>query len=80
MQGNQQSLMINPGMLAFTCCQVPVIYIISDENKIVITRSDNTEEEFKGLHLNSDLSSKIFQRNGSISKIKVMLKKDYNNK
>ena len=74
-KGAYQTLMLNPGMLAFTFCQVPVVYIISKEEKIILTKNDGSEEEIEGLVLNEALSKMIFQRDGNISKIKVLINK-----
>ncbi len=73
LKGAYQTLMLNPGMLAFTLCQVPVIYIISKEEKIIITMKDSAEEEIEGLVLRFDFSRMIFRREGIISKIKVLI-------
>ncbi len=72
---NYQTLMLNPGMLAFTFCQVPIIYIISKDQRIIVTKKNGTEEEINGLTLGIDMSRMIFQREGIISKIKVLINK-----
>ena len=73
LKGAYKTLMLNPGMLAYTLCQVPVIYIISKEEKIIITMKDSAEEEIEGLILRYDISRMIFRREGIISKIKVLI-------
>jgi hypothetical protein len=57
--------------LAFTVCQVPVIYTIEDKNQIEVQYKNNTEEIFSSLTLPHDLSQKIFDRTGEISQLKV---------
>ena len=73
LDSNHQTLMLDTGMLAFTLCQVPVIYIISKDQKIIITKKVGIEEEITGLTLERDLSRMIFRREGIISKIKVLI-------
>ena len=70
---NKQSIMLSEGMLAFTICQVPVIYIIANEQKIVVTKTDGTEEEIDDPRLGTSLSKSIFQREDKISKIHIFL-------
>ena len=70
---NLQILMLNPGMLAFTFCQVPIVYIISEDQKIIVTKQDDTEEEIDELVIGTTISKSIFQREGSITKVKVLI-------
>jgi len=70
----EQSMVLNAGMLAFTICQVPVIYIKSNEQKIVVTTRDGNEEEMTGLEINSLYSKSIFQRKDEIWKVRVIIK------
>jgi hypothetical protein len=57
--------------LAFTFCQVPVIYKISENNNINIFYSDGKQHEIKGSTINRELSSQIFERDPGIEKIFV---------
>ena len=68
-------MLLNENMLAFTICQVPIVYIYSDEQKVIITKSDATEFEIDGLELDSQLSKSIFNRENMIRKIRVVLDK-----
>ncbi len=72
-QGKKQSMMLNPGMLAFTICQVPIIYIIADEQKIVVTTRDGNEEEMEEFEIGDSLSRSIFKREDKIWKVRVMV-------
>ena len=73
LKGMKQSMILNPGMLAFTICQVPVIYIKAGNKSIVITRSDGSEQEIKGHSIDKSLSQSIFRRDESILKIQVLM-------
>lgn len=66
--------------LAFTCCQVPVIYNISDKDEIVVKFSDETEKTFDMLSLDKEVSHQIFQRTGSVSQLIVSLREDHLNR
>lgn len=58
--------------LAFTICQVPVIYHISSRNFIRITTEEgNTETD--GLTLNASTCTAIFSRNGYVRQLDVYL-------
>jgi ribosome-associated translation inhibitor RaiA len=60
-----------PGSLCFTFCQVPIIYRLSDENRLEIEKTDGTMIKTDSLHLDTNTSSGIFNRTGEISKITV---------
>jgi hypothetical protein len=68
-----QSMILNQDMLAFTICQVPVVYILSNEQKVIITKNDGNEIEIDGLEIDSSLSLSIFNRENLIRKIRVVL-------
>jgi hypothetical protein len=58
--------------LAFTICQVPVIYHISSRNFIIITTEEGNSE-IEGLTLNAMTCTSIFGRNGYIRQLDVYL-------
>ncbi len=68
-----QKILVNPNELAFTFCQVPIIYTLANENKIIITKKDNSELVILGNCLDHELSSAIFRKNGEIKSIKVLI-------
>ena len=59
------------GQLAFTCCQVPVVYSIFDNENIKIHYANGRKVTVAGRKLNLEVSSEIFKRNGIIEKIEV---------
>ena len=73
---NHKTLELNKNSLAFTYCQVPVIYEIADQNGIVVFSNDKAVENIDKLVLDSDLSKKIFMRTGEITMLKVNIEKD----
>lgn len=70
---NRLPLEISNDSLAFTYCQIPVIYKLNDIEKLVLSYSDGTIEEISSLTLDVENSRKIFQRTGEIVKIDVYL-------
>ncbi|MCP4273032.1 MAG: hypothetical protein GY781_13905 [Gammaproteobacteria bacterium] len=68
-----EEIELRPGQLGFTVCQVPVVYSLSDQNKIVITLSDNSREETSGNTISRQYSNAIFKRNNEIQLIEVSI-------
>lgn len=73
-KNNKQTLMLEENMLAFTICQVPVIYIRSDMEKIIVTLRDGSEKVLDGSVLPASYASQIFERSNKIIKIHVLMK------
>ncbi|MFZ4796317.1 MAG: hypothetical protein ACOYMA_02415 [Bacteroidia bacterium] len=63
-----------PGSLCFTVCQVPVIYCLSNVNRLEIEKKDGTLSKHDSLYLDAETSTQIFNRTGEISKITVFIK------
>ena len=72
--GNWQDLQVPANGLAFTWCQVPVIYQLDDDTgpSLAIIRSDSERQTFPGLALNPEDSSELFRRTGSIRQLKLV--------
>lgn len=73
--GNEKELMLAPESLAFTYCQVPFVYQLSDQTSITIQFAEGETREQQELILSSDVSSKIMNRTGEIALVEVHLKK-----
>jgi hypothetical protein len=69
----KQQIDIPPKSLAFTFCQVPFIYHLSDHNLVVAHFSDGSKKQMEGLMLPEDISEKIFNRTGDLLKIELFL-------
>jgi hypothetical protein len=72
--GDRERIELNPGELAFTYCQVPVIYKMSDRNQIELEKTDRQNLLIDALKLTPELSAHLFSRDQKISKIRVFLK------
>jgi len=61
--------------LVFTYCQIPIIYKISNSNKVQVLFENNESKEFNGLSIDFETSKSIFKRIGDIKKIIVSINK-----
>ena len=73
-EGIEKSIDLEIGTLAFTFCQVPIIYHISHDNTICVTKNNGITMEIQSLSLDEALSTSIFKRVGEISRIDVHMK------
>jgi hypothetical protein len=73
--GIEKSIQLNENSLAFSFCQVPIIYQLANESKIIIHYNDETIETINKLSLSKEISAEIFKRTGKISKLNVQFKK-----
>ncbi|MDX5320284.1 MAG: hypothetical protein LPK45_04315, partial [Bacteroidota bacterium] len=68
---NHKSLELPVGSVAFTVCQVLIVYHISQENHIRIEYLDGSVVESRSLTLDEKTSAQLFNRSGTIEKITV---------
>jgi hypothetical protein len=73
----KKQLNLQKGMLAFTYCQIPVIYKISNEQKLEVVNSNGEQSTFNGLSLNTETSQEIFKRTDEITEITVHIKENH---
>jgi len=72
--GKTRSIALAAGELAFTFCQVPVIYEkVAGKGWIQIAFTDGSSTEHAGNMLDASLSGELFSRNGRIDRIQVGL-------
>ncbi len=71
--GTQRRLTLKPGELAFTYCQVPVIYRLAQKDSLTIVRSNGARHHGEPLCLDSAVSREIFERTGGVARIEVGL-------
>jgi hypothetical protein len=62
--------------LAFTFCQVPVLYQKASENKAVLQLSDGSRRLFPKPEIDEEFSLEIFNRTGKVSAIEVYFGKN----
>jgi hypothetical protein len=70
---NPKSITLEKGNLAFTVCQVPIVYKIADKNQIEVKYENGNTETFSTLTLSNEVSQKVFQRTGEVVKVVVSI-------
>lgn len=75
--GEYTEMKLNPRQLAFTFCGIPIIYTLSDDQRVQIFFEDK-KIEFDSLKIDKQSSSLIFKRENKILKIEVYLKPKLN--
>ncbi|MEM6347603.1 MAG: hypothetical protein AAF927_27195, partial [Bacteroidota bacterium] len=71
--GAEHYIDLKADSLAYTYCQVPIVYHISEEALIKVHLSEGTQESIAGLNLGQEYSQLLFARSGVISKMEVYL-------
>jgi len=68
---------IMENQLAYTFCQVPIVYTLSKNNNLMLTLNDNSKVNIKGIKINKAMSQAVFRREGRIKQIDLNV--DQNN-
>ena len=68
---NWHDLTIEKGSLAFTWCQVPVVYSLADSPSLSVELSDGSVKTIDGLQLNAELTHEIIERTGNVVAIRA---------
>jgi hypothetical protein len=71
-----REITLGPDTLAFTYCQVPVVYKSSGEDGLKIVLNDHSEINQGVMNLDDILSSKIFNRTGEVVRIEAHIKNE----
>ncbi len=74
---NRRSISLIKNTLAFTYCQVPVIYNVSDKDCVEVQYLDGDSNIQTGLELSENISKHLFKRTGEIQSIKVDINKTH---
>jgi hypothetical protein len=69
-----QELAVPTAGLAFTWCQVPLVYVLDNdaEPSVTVTRDDGSCQTLPGLALPAETSAEIFQRSGRIRRLDLV--------
>jgi len=67
----ERRIRLKPRALAFTYCQVPIIYRMARENSMVVSMVDGSEHHSSDLRVDAETSRSIFHRAGLIRRIDV---------
>lgn len=71
--GLKQQLHLKAGTLAFTFCQVPIIYQLARENLLSVVQSNGAKLSSNELRLGVNTSRLVFERAGKILRIEVSI-------
>ncbi|WP_296636664.1 hypothetical protein [Polaribacter sp.] len=71
----KESITVNQNQLCFTYCQVPIIYTVAQEQKVIVTYNSGDEKVLNELALNEEISNELFNRNNNVKQIEVFLTK-----
>jgi hypothetical protein len=74
LDGSTRSIDLEPGMAAFTFCQVPVIYRATEQERatnIRVHRTDGSMIRFASDRLDTSVSKEIFQRRATTTRLEV---------
>jgi hypothetical protein len=74
--GKNGRLRLAAGSLAFTCCQVPVVYRRSERDRIVQFRADGSRVACDGPWLDAATSASVFARDGQVRRVEVEFEGD----
>jgi hypothetical protein len=70
-RGERLAIELPPGTLAFTYCQVPVVYHLSGKPRIELTLDDGRVHSVAGDTLDREASASVFERTGRVRRIDV---------
>ena len=74
-ENHKKTLVLDSDTLAFTYCQVPIVYTLSSENKLKVFYTEGKTSTINSLKLDKNNSDKLFKRTGEINKIIVFVNK-----
>ncbi len=72
-RGSKRQLKLPCGSLAFTYCQVPMIYQLVAKNAVKIFLADGSSIQSGQLSIEAAISRQIFERSGTVNRISVSL-------
>ena len=76
LKGISQAVELPAASLAFTYCQVPVIYRLTDCNQIILHLQNGNTVEIVGLKMGENWSNHLFERTNEVVKIEVFYDQD----
>jgi hypothetical protein len=73
LDGIKKEIKLEKGTLAFTLCQVPIIYHLSRESKLHVHMNNGSIDEIPGLCLSQTLSTSVFNRSNEVVRMDVFI-------
>jgi hypothetical protein len=72
-RGTRQRLRIPANSLAFTYCQVPIVYEVAGECGLEVVFQDGTRAQSRASRLSAEISRSIFDRSGRVRMIRAAI-------
>ncbi|MFN9864320.1 MAG: hypothetical protein ACK55U_13035, partial [Bacteroidota bacterium] len=72
-QNQELNIQLHLNSLFFTYCQVPIVYSVSNDSGIEVFMQNGKSEKTDGLQLSHEVSEKIFNRTGEVTRLIVHL-------
>jgi len=69
--GSHKQITLMAGQLAFTYCQTPVVYTLSDHSNMTVFLTDGNRKSFDQLQTDAMVSEAVFGRKGTVDRIEV---------
>lgn len=77
LDGQEQSIALQAGSLAFTYGQVPVVYQLDTTHRLEVTWQSGVVEAVDSWELDAKTSTALFQRTGQVAQITVFIQETY---
>lgn len=74
LEGNSCTIELKINQIAFTYCQVPIVYSPGSTQELIIKFNNGSEEKMDGNIIDKEISQKIFSRSGEVRKIEYYFK------
>lgn len=74
-RGQEQTVALPAGSLAFTFCQTPIVYTRGERAEIVVSYVDGRSRTLSGSRLDRTTSQQIFSRDGEVRLLRITLVK-----
>jgi hypothetical protein len=71
--GSTKTIHLEKGSLAFTVCQVPVIYKMAGTDQVEVLYTNGTTEWLKTTTLTREISTRIMQRTDEVAELHVFV-------
>ena len=71
LDGKPESIALEPGSLAFTLGQVPIVYRLAEKPRLAVHEADGSVHRTDGDTLDAERSAELFRRSGRLRRIEV---------
>jgi hypothetical protein len=75
LEKESKTIALEPHSLAFTYCQIPVVYQIAEKDALEVHFTDGSIKTFDALQIDEATSEQIFKREGTVDHIKAHIEK-----